>query len=198
MGRPGTEEVGRIFREESGRSLATLIRALGDIDLAEDVVQEAFAIALDRWARDGLPANPGAWITTTARNRALDRLRRDRGLTVLATMHDLSLAGEYAERLVLPPRRPAVACVRPPVGLPEELARGRDRSRALHLAAGGLGDTSGLRGLRCLGGNARVTRSHQASLPSVSAAFWGPDTKDSRAVWVKTTSSETSTSYVLS
>jgi RNA polymerase sigma-70 factor (ECF subfamily) len=51
---------------------------LGDIDLAEDAVQEAFAVALDRWARDGLPPNPGGWITTTARNRALDRLRRDR------------------------------------------------------------------------------------------------------------------------
>ncbi len=78
MGRPDAEEIGRIFRQESGRSLATLIRVLGDVDLAEDAVQEAFAIALGRWARDGLPPNPGGWITTTARNRALDRLRRDR------------------------------------------------------------------------------------------------------------------------
>ncbi len=51
---------------------------LGDVDLAEDAVQEAFAVAVDRWVRDGLPPNPGGWITTTARNRALDRLRRDR------------------------------------------------------------------------------------------------------------------------
>ena len=68
--------VGQIFREEYGRSVASLIRAFGDIDFAEDVVQEAFAVALDRWTSDGLPPNPGAWITTTARNRAIDRLRR--------------------------------------------------------------------------------------------------------------------------
>lgn len=78
MGRPDVEEIGRIFREESGRSLATLIRVLGDVDRAEDAVQEAFAIALDRWGRDGMPANPGGWITVTARNGALDRLRRER------------------------------------------------------------------------------------------------------------------------
>jgi RNA polymerase sigma-70 factor, ECF subfamily len=69
--------VGRIFREESGRSIAALIRAFGDIELAEDAVQEAFAVALRAWARDGLPPNPGGWITTTARNRAIDRLRRE-------------------------------------------------------------------------------------------------------------------------
>jgi RNA polymerase sigma-70 factor (ECF subfamily) len=70
-------EVGRIFREESGRSLAALIRAFGDIDVAEDAVQEAFAVALRRWPRDGVPPNPGGWITTTARNHAIDRLRRE-------------------------------------------------------------------------------------------------------------------------
>ena len=70
-------EVGRIFREESGRSVAALIRAFGDIDVAEDAVQEAFAVALSKWPRDGLPPNPGGWITTTARNRAIDRLRRE-------------------------------------------------------------------------------------------------------------------------
>ena len=69
-------EVGRIFREESGRSIATLIRRFGDIDVAEDAVQDAFAIALERWPVDGLPPNPGGWVTTTARNRAIDRLRR--------------------------------------------------------------------------------------------------------------------------
>jgi RNA polymerase sigma-70 factor, ECF subfamily len=70
-------EVGRIFREESGRSLAALIRAFGDIDVAEDAVQEAFAVALRRWPRDGVPPNPGGWITTTARHHAIDRLRRE-------------------------------------------------------------------------------------------------------------------------
>src|SRR5439155_1018503 len=70
-------EIGRIFREESGRSVAALIRAFGDIDVAEDAVQDAFAVALRKWPGDGLPPNPGGWITTTARNRAIDRLRRE-------------------------------------------------------------------------------------------------------------------------
>ena len=72
------EVVDRLFRRESGRAVATLIRILGSFDLAEDAVQEAFAIALERWPADGVPDNPGAWITTTARNRAIDRLRRER------------------------------------------------------------------------------------------------------------------------
>ena len=69
-----------IFREEWGRVLATLIGVLGDFDLAEDAAQEAFAIAADRWPRDGVPSNPRAWLMTTARNRATDRIRRDRVL----------------------------------------------------------------------------------------------------------------------
>jgi RNA polymerase sigma-70 factor, ECF subfamily len=64
------------FRQEWGRVVATLIRTTGDWDLAEECAQEAFASALERWPRDGLPRNPGAWLTTTARNRAIDRLRR--------------------------------------------------------------------------------------------------------------------------
>ncbi|MEV4510550.1 DUF6596 domain-containing protein [Dactylosporangium sp. NPDC049525] len=69
-----------VFREEWGRVLATLIGFLGDFDLAEEAAQEAFAIAADRWPRDGVPANPRAWLMTTARNRATDRIRRDRAL----------------------------------------------------------------------------------------------------------------------
>src|SRR5437868_7284 len=69
--------IGRIFREESGRSVATLIRVFGDFDVAEDAVQEAFVVALRKWPIDGLPPNPGGWITTTARHRAIDRLRRE-------------------------------------------------------------------------------------------------------------------------
>src|SRR6266700_458734 len=69
--------IGRIFREESGRSVATLIRIFSDIDVAEDAVQEAFAVALRKWPIEGLPPNPGGWITTTARNRAIERLRRE-------------------------------------------------------------------------------------------------------------------------
>jgi RNA polymerase sigma-70 factor, ECF subfamily len=81
------EAIGRIFREEAGRSLAALIRLLGDVDRAEDAVQEAFTSAMDCWTRDGLPPNPGGWITTTARNRAFDRLRRERRGREL--LHDL-------------------------------------------------------------------------------------------------------------
>jgi len=84
-------EAGRVFREESGRSVAALIRVLGDIDLAEDAVQEAFAVALRTWPRDGVPPNPGGWITTTARNRAIDRLRREsRGRQLLSDVAVLS------------------------------------------------------------------------------------------------------------
>jgi RNA polymerase sigma-70 factor, ECF subfamily len=79
--------VGQVFREESGRSVAALIRVLGDIDLAEDAVQDAFAIALRRWPGEGLPPNPGGWITTTARHQAIDRLRREsRGRELLAEL----------------------------------------------------------------------------------------------------------------
>jgi RNA polymerase sigma-70 factor (ECF subfamily) len=69
--------VATAFREEWGRVVATLIRVTGDWDLAEECAQEALASALEHWPRDGIPRRPGAWLTTTARNRALDRLRRD-------------------------------------------------------------------------------------------------------------------------
>ena len=69
--------IGEVFRRESGRAVATLIRLFGDIDLAEEAVQEAFAVAVEKWPATSLPPNPGAWITTTARNRAIDRLRRE-------------------------------------------------------------------------------------------------------------------------
>jgi len=72
--------VERVFREESGQAVATLIRVLGDFDLAEEAVQEAFLVAMERWPVTGVPDRPGAWITTTARNKAIDRLRRERGL----------------------------------------------------------------------------------------------------------------------
>src|SRR5262245_62167622 len=66
-----------IFRREAGRCIATLIRVLGDVDVAEDSVAEAFAIAAEQWPSRGVPTNPGAWITTTAHNCATDRLRRE-------------------------------------------------------------------------------------------------------------------------
>ena len=72
--------VDRLFRRESGRAVATLIRVLGDFDLAEEAVQEAFVVALERWPDLGVPRNPAAWILVTARNRAIDRLRRAKRL----------------------------------------------------------------------------------------------------------------------
>jgi RNA polymerase sigma-70 factor (ECF subfamily) len=70
-------DIARVFREEHGRAVSVLIRSLGDIDLAEDAVQDAFAVAVDRWPRDGMPPSPAGWIITTARRRAIDRLRRE-------------------------------------------------------------------------------------------------------------------------
>jgi len=67
----------RTYRESSGRAVATLARVFGDIDLAEDAVQEAFVVASERWPATGVPPNPGGWIVTTARNKAVDRLRRE-------------------------------------------------------------------------------------------------------------------------
>jgi RNA polymerase sigma-70 factor (ECF subfamily) len=69
-----------VFRDQWGRVLATLVGVLGDIELAEDAAQEAFALAAERWPRDGEPGNPTGWLITTARNRAIDRIRRERTL----------------------------------------------------------------------------------------------------------------------
>jgi RNA polymerase sigma-70 factor (ECF subfamily) len=77
------------FRDQWGYVLAALISFLGDFDLAEEAAQEAFAIAAGRWPRDGEPSNPGTWLVTTARNRAIDRIRRDR--TLSAKTHLLQL-----------------------------------------------------------------------------------------------------------
>jgi RNA polymerase sigma-70 factor (ECF subfamily) len=73
----GAPEIERVFREEYGRAVASLVRFCGDIDLAEEVVQDAFTVALRRWPSDGVPPSPAGWIITTARNRAIDRLRRE-------------------------------------------------------------------------------------------------------------------------
>ena len=74
---PDATAIERAYRESSGRAVATLVRLFGDIDLAEEAVQEAFAVATERWPASGVPPNPGGWIVTTARNKALDRLRRE-------------------------------------------------------------------------------------------------------------------------
>jgi RNA polymerase sigma-70 factor (ECF subfamily) len=83
LGDVGTVEA--VFRAEYGRVVATLIRDLRDIDLAEDALQDALATALVAWPRDGVPSSPGAWLTVTARRKAIDRLRRDRRLAELVT-----------------------------------------------------------------------------------------------------------------
>ena len=83
-----------VFRDEWGRVLAALIGFLGDFDLAEEAAQEAFAIAAERWPREGTPDNPRAWLVTTARNRAIDRIRRDRTLVAKTRLLDVPEAEE--------------------------------------------------------------------------------------------------------
>ncbi len=70
-------EIERVFRQEYGRAVSVLVRVFGDIDFAEDAVQDAFAVALERWPRDGLPPSPAGWLITTARNKGIDRARRE-------------------------------------------------------------------------------------------------------------------------
>ncbi|MGV8964661.1 MAG: RNA polymerase sigma factor [Cellulomonas sp.] len=121
-------EVGRVFRQESGRSLAALIRMFGDIDLAEDALQDAFASALRRWPGAGLPPNPGGWITTTARNHAIDRLRREaRGRELLGDIAALARAGDvHAPQEVGPVHddrlRLIFTCCHPALSVPAQVA----------------------------------------------------------------------------
>ena len=84
----------QVFRDEWGRVLASLIGFLGDFDLAEEAAQEAFAVAAARWPRDGTPANPHAWLVATARNRAIDRIRRDRTLAAKTRLLEVPEAVE--------------------------------------------------------------------------------------------------------
>jgi RNA polymerase sigma-70 factor (ECF subfamily) len=88
------ETLDRVFRDEWGRVLAALIGFLGDFDLAEEAAQEAFAIAAERWPREGMPASPRAWLVTTARNRAIDRIRRSRTLAEKTRLLDVPEAVE--------------------------------------------------------------------------------------------------------
>ncbi len=74
-----TAELDRVFRTEHGRIVAALARRFGDLDVAEEAAQEAYLVALQRWSAAGPPPNPGAWLTTTAQNKAIDRLRREAG-----------------------------------------------------------------------------------------------------------------------
>ena len=86
--------VEQAFRDEWGRVVAALVGYLGDFDLAEEAAQDAFAAATERWSRDGTPTNPGAWLVTTARNRAIDRFRRDRTLAAKLRLIDIPASTE--------------------------------------------------------------------------------------------------------
>jgi RNA polymerase sigma-70 factor (ECF subfamily) len=92
-----------VFRDQWGRVLATLVGVLGDIELAEDAAQEAFALAAERWPRDGQPVNPTGWLIATARNRAIDRIRRQRTLAIKTEQ----LKRELREGQRVPPPREA-------------------------------------------------------------------------------------------
>src|SRR4051795_2932849 len=99
-------DVERVFAEEYGRAVAVLVRVFGDIDIAQDAVQDAFAAALEHWPAGGLPPSPAGWIITTARNRAIDRLRREASRSdrhaQAALLHE---RGEAAEAGAVPDER---------------------------------------------------------------------------------------------
>lgn len=115
--------IGRIFREEAGRSVATLIRLFGDIDLAEDAVQEAFALALGKWPDEGLPPKPGGWITTTARNRAIDHLRRaSRGRELLGQLAEPEAPPEGAGPVQDDRLRLIFTCCHPALAIEAQVA----------------------------------------------------------------------------
>ena len=117
--------IDRVFRDEWGRVLASLVGFLGDFDLAEEAAQEAFAIAAERWPREGEPANPVAWLVTTARNRAIDRIRRERSFAAKAPL----LLGEESvvdelEDTVIPDERLELlfACCHPALAIDAQVA----------------------------------------------------------------------------
>ena len=115
----------QVFRDEWGRVLANLVGFLGDFDLAEEAAQEAFAIAAERWRRDGPPANPRAWLVTTARNRAIDRIRRDRVLAAKTKLLDLPEATEdMVDETTIPDERLELVftCCHPALELDAQVA----------------------------------------------------------------------------
>jgi RNA polymerase sigma-70 factor (ECF subfamily) len=115
----------QVFRDEWGRVLASLIGFLGDFDLAEEAAQEAFAVAAERWPRDGTPANPRAWLVTTARNRAIDRIRRDRTLAAKARLLDVPEAMEdEVDETTIPDERLELlfTCCHPALALDAQVA----------------------------------------------------------------------------
>ena len=122
------ETVEAVYRAESRHVLATLIRLLGDFDLAEEGLADAFAAALEQWPREGVPANPRAWLVSAGRFRAIDAVRRGRGRhSSGAQAHPLAVAQELGQPLrgPTPPAAPADAPLRPAGHRPgPALARG--------------------------------------------------------------------------
>jgi RNA polymerase sigma-70 factor, ECF subfamily len=115
----------QVFRDEWGRVLASLIGFLGDFDLAEEAAQDAFAIAAERWPRDGPPESPRAWLVTTARHRAIDRIRRDRTQQEKTRLLDLSEATEdEVDETVIPDERLELVftCCHPALDLDAQVA----------------------------------------------------------------------------
>jgi RNA polymerase sigma-70 factor (ECF subfamily) len=115
----------QVFRDEWGRVLANLIGLLGDFDLAEEAAQEAFAIAAARWPRDGAPPNPRAWLVTTARNRAIDRIRRERTLAAKTPLLDLPRSVEDdVDETTIPDERLELlfTCCHPALALDAQVA----------------------------------------------------------------------------
>jgi RNA polymerase sigma-70 factor, ECF subfamily len=113
------------FRDEWGRVLATLIGFLGDFELAEEAAQEAFAAAAERWPRDGTPSNPRAWLVATARNRAIDRIRRDRTLAEKARLLEAPEAVEdTVDEMTIPDERLELifTCCHPALALDAQVA----------------------------------------------------------------------------
>jgi RNA polymerase sigma-70 factor (ECF subfamily) len=115
----------QVFRAEWGRVVAVLVGFLGDFDLAEEAAQEAFALAADRWPHDGVPTNPRAWLITTARNRATDRIRRDRVRTAKYGLLDTrERVEEPVETSVFPDERLELifTCCHPALALEAQVA----------------------------------------------------------------------------
>jgi len=116
-------EVERVFREEYGRVVATLIRDLRDVDLAEDALQDALAAALEAWPRDGLPQRPGAWLVVTARRKAIDRLRRERRLAELVAELERETEDDVDEMTIPDERLQLVfTCCHPALALEVQVA----------------------------------------------------------------------------
>jgi RNA polymerase sigma-70 factor, ECF subfamily len=144
-------DIERVFRDEYGRAVAVLVRGLGDIDLAEESVQDAFAAAVQRWPSAGMPPSPAGWIITTARNRAIDRLRRE------ATRES---------------RQAEARLLHAPAGSPEEVAVPDDRLRLIftccHPALGQAAQVALT--LRLLGGLSTAEIAHAFLVPEPTMA----------------------------